>query len=372
MTSTLTISDRSEAWSSSLERIAATPLSCCLRFPEIAERWERWWRFDADRPLLIASAGKNPDIRWDKGFDLLDQPRLWLQMRRRQVENTHYVAEALPHVRVDIGPVSIAAFVGAPLTLSVREGTIWQDAILNDWEDTAFLRFDLDNWWYRTVLKLSKIVADDAAGDYLVCLPDLTGAIDTLSNLRGPQRLCTDLMDHRTEITASAERLVGVWEPIFASLHDAVLARGAGIIQWLGAWSNQPYTLPTCDFNFMISPRDFEEVCMPSLSGQATRAGRCLFHLDGPGASRHAETLAGDASITAIQYTPGEARPSAVEKLEMLEMIQAHAKPVLIIAPAGEVERLTKTLDPRGLAILVNDVQSPGHADQLERIVANC
>jgi hypothetical protein len=53
-------------------------------------------------------------------------------------------------------------------------------------------------------------------------------------------------------------------------------------------------------------------------------------------------------------------------------MIEAHLKPILIITPAEEVERIAKTLDPRGLAILVTGVQSPRHADQLESIVRGC
>ena len=81
------------------------------------------------------------------------------------------------------------------------------------------------------------------------------------------------------------------------------------MIQWLGCWSPVPYTLPTCDFNYMISPAQFAEFCLPSLREQARRAGRCVFHLDGPGASRHAPALAAEPAITAIQYTPGAGTP---------------------------------------------------------------
>jgi hypothetical protein len=62
------------------------------------------------------------------------------------------------------------------------------------------------------------------------------------------------------------------------------------------------------DFNYMIGPDDFVETCLPSLREQARRAGRCVLHVDGPGAANHAAAIAGAPEITAVQYTPGAGR----------------------------------------------------------------
>lgn len=43
----------------------------------------------------------------------------------------------------------------------------------------------MDNPWFAQTLKLARLVAGDAAGRHVVTLPDLTGAIDALANLRG-------------------------------------------------------------------------------------------------------------------------------------------------------------------------------------------
>ena len=67
------ISKRKSAWQESLEKNPSEPLQFCPSFPEIAQRWKAWWKFEAD-PLIIAQVPKTPDIRWDRCLDLLEQP----------------------------------------------------------------------------------------------------------------------------------------------------------------------------------------------------------------------------------------------------------------------------------------------------------
>ena len=83
-------------------RVGRSALAQCPDLPRIAERWEAWWRFKAPRPLLRVSVPQDPNIRWDKGFDLLEQPSQWIALRRRQVERSYRVGEEIPFVRVDL------------------------------------------------------------------------------------------------------------------------------------------------------------------------------------------------------------------------------------------------------------------------------
>lgn len=363
-----TIAERQPDWSAKLKQISSGPLELCPDFPQIAQRWEDWWEFKADRPLLVCSAPKTRDIPWDKGLDIIHQPAKWLAHCRRQVENKHYVGEAIPHIRADFGPVVTAAFLGAPMTLSQAEQTSWQTPIIEDWDNFPAPEVDRDNEWLKLSLELFRLIAEDGAGRYVACLPDLTGAIDALANMRDPQRLCLDLFEHRAQVIAAAGAVVDAWEEIFCLMYDVIIGAGTGVIQWLGCWSNRSYTLPTCDFNFLIGHQDFQEVCLPSLAEQARRATRCCFHLDGPGASRHAEALANDPAITAVQYTPGAGTPSAVAKLDMYKMIQATHTPLLVMTPEDEIEQLIGELDPAGLVLLVG-AATPQEADRhMQRI----
>jgi hypothetical protein len=359
------IPDRIEPWKKTLRELGAKPLALKPDFPEVARRWEAWWACRNDRPLLVAAASRGAKIRWGKAFDLLEKPREWLEVRRRQVESIHWAGDAVPSVRVDLGPVSMAAYLGAPLALSEEEQTTWQTPIIEDWARLPSFELDRANRWFRAALELARLTAEDARGRYAVCLPDLTGAMDVLANLRGPERLCMDLLENGEPVLAAAAKAVDAWEGAFVAFHDAILGAGAGILQWLGCWSPVPYTLPTCDFNFMISPAQFAEFCLPSLREQARRAGRCVLHVDGPGASRHAPALAKEPLITALQYTPGAGTPSALAKLEMLKMLQAAGKPIFVSCPVEEVPELLRKLDPRGLCLGPSGIKSPAHADEV-------
>jgi len=359
------IEARRSSWQDSLVTIRSEPLTLCPGFPEIAGSWNEWWAGRSERPLIVAQVAKTDSIRWDKAFDLLEQPEEWLRLRRRQVEETYHAGEAIPSVRVDVGPVALAAFMGAPLHFAHEEQTTWQDPVIESWEEKNPMRVDPDNRWLKQTLLLMNRLAEDARGHYLVCLPDLTGAIDAIANMRTPAKLCFDLYENRDAILATARRSVDAWESVFVRMYDLVLGHGAGIIQWVTSWADTPYTLPTCDFNALISPLDFDQVCLPSLKEQARRAGLCVFHLDGPEAARHAETLAKDPDITAVQFTPGAGTPSALAKLEMFRMIQEQGTPLFIECPGDEIRQLARELAPRGVAYRVLDLNTPAEADDL-------
>lgn len=347
------------------------PLAFCPDYPERVARWEAWWRFAADRPLVVAGVGTRRDIRWDKAFDLLEQPEAWLAVRRAQLEHTHWAGDDVPSIRVDIGPVATAAFVGAPLHFAAGEGTSWQTPVIDTWDPPPRLALDRDNRWYRAVMTLLRRTAEDAAGKYLVMMPDYSGAVDMLANLRGSENLLFDLYDHRAAAIAAADRLVDAWEAVFRDTNAILAAAGAGMTTWIGAASRVPYTLPTCDFNYMIGPQDFIETCLPSLREQARRAGRCALHVDGPGAANHAQAIAAAPEITAVQYTPGAATPSALAKLAIYQLWQSAGKPVVVSCPKNEAVELARRLDPRGLLLCVGDLAAPAEADELVARIRN-
>lgn len=361
----LSIHTHRASWEVALRRIQQSPLLHCPSFPEVAARWNRWWSFEADCPLMIAQAPKTHAIRWDKAFDLLATPEEWLNVRRRQVEATHHAGESLPFVRADIGPVALAAFLGAPLHFAVTEGTVWQSPTIESWSPLPRFTLEPHNRWLSMVLALLHRIAEDARGRYLVCLPDLTGAVDVLANLRTPERLCLDLFGQREAITAAADQVVDAWETVFCRMYNLVLGMGAGITQWVSCWADAPFTVPTCDFNALIGPADFNEICLPSLTDQARRAGRCALHLDGPDAARHGKALAETPDITAVQYTPGAGTPSALAMLPLFRMFQEHKTPLFIETPQEEAKQLAMALDTRGTAIRVSGLNTPAEADAL-------
>ncbi|MDR0901855.1 MAG: hypothetical protein LBM92_03695 [Opitutaceae bacterium] len=368
----MTDADRFAQWKRQLTAISSQPLELCPAFPEIAARWEDWWNFRADRPLMMASSILRDDIYWGRGFRFLENGEhdQWLRAMRAQVENVRWLGELLPRVRVDIGPEAPAAFLGAPLHLSEQEQTAWNTPVIESWEPPPEFKFDPDNKWFRLVVSLFERLAEEARGRHVVCLPDMGGAVDVLVNMRSPTMLCMDIMDDAREaVKAAALQVADAWAPMYNTILDTILGRGTGYINQMSPWSNEAYVVPTCDFNAMIGPADFEEICIPSLRRHAEHAGRICFHLDGPQASRHAEALGRQDWIQTVQYSPGEGTPSALAKLAMFRGLQEAGKPLLVVAPIGEVEEIARKLDPRGLAIWVVGNINASAAGEFEAMI---
>ena len=280
------------------------------------------------------------------------------------MHQTHCVGDALPSVRIDFGPVLLGPLFGAAFHRS--DDTAWTEAFINDdWSNTPTWTWPDDFPLWQRLRELLDIVAADAAGKYLVVTPDLGGSADVLLNLRGTTKLCLDAVDRPEQITSAIDAIYPAWRRAFSEIYRIVVEQhGAGLVHWLGMWSNQPYHVPACDFNFMIGPNEFNSLCRPDIARQAATVGRAVFHLDGPGAARHADALLEIPDIQAIQFTPGTAKPSVQPWLEMFQRIQAAGRSLWIFCPAGEVDLLCDALRPEGLGV-VTQTKTAAELDEL-------
>lgn len=352
-------------WERRLTQVAALPLEFCPEFPQIARRFEAWWARDClDRPLLIGAANAHPARPITRRLELLGQPAAWFEAKLQDLHQLHRVADALPHVRVDFGPVLLGGLVGGQIEYGAD--TTWTHPFIkDDWSNAPDGTIpDNHPTWHR-LRQLTQLIAADCPGRYLLGTPDLGGSADVLLNLRGSSGLCVDAIDRPALVRDSIDALYPAWHRVFTELYRLGLAGGGGLIHWLQIWSSRPYLIPACDFNFMIGPDEFTSLCLPDIARQAATVGRAVFHLDGPGAARHIDALLEVPEIQAIQFSPGTGTPSALAWVEMFRQIQDRGRAVYIFAPAGEVLALADALRPEGLALAVADTLTPAVLDQL-------
>jgi hypothetical protein len=352
-------------WSAQLGQIATQPLSFCADFPTVARRFEAWWAHDVlDRPIFIGTANMNPAKPITRRLEVIEQPDIWFEQKLADLQQLHRVGDALPYIRADFGPVLLGGLLGGAVEFGAD--TTWTHAFIDDgWTNAPDWVLHEDNRWWRLLQQLTHRVAEDAIGRYLVCTPDLGGSADVLLNLRGSAPLCMDVIEQPARIDAAVQAIYPSWRKAITRLYDIALGQGAGLIHWLGLWSNQPYMIPACDFNFMIGPREFERLFLPDIAHQAATVRRAVFHLDGPGAARHIDALLDVPDIQAIQFTPGSGTPSALAWVEMFRKIQRRGRSVLVICPPGEVLALCEALRPEGLAILLDSSPAPDELDSL-------
>ncbi|MCC6579095.1 MAG: hypothetical protein IT440_01545, partial [Phycisphaeraceae bacterium] len=324
------------AWQAIQAKIAASSLAHCTDFPRIAQRYEAWWAHEAlDRPILVAQVNGVPSRPINRRLDLLmGDPRAWLDAKKQDMINTHRVGDALPSVRVDFGPVLLGAMFGGKTEFGAD--TSWtHNFIDDDWSNAPDWQLQDDNPWWKKLRELTELTAKDAAGNYLVCTPDLGGSGDVILNLRGSTETCMDMADRPELIEQHVNAIYPGWRKVWSSLYSDATKHGAGVIHWLTMWSTKPYMIPACDLNFMLGPEAFNRHLLPDIARQAETAGRAVFHLDGPGAAKHFEALLDVPEIEAIQFTPGEGTPSALAWLDMFRRIQQRGRSLFIITPAA-------------------------------------
>jgi hypothetical protein len=359
--------DELDSWTRSLTRIAAEPLEFCPRFPQIARRFDAWWNQSVlDRPIFIGQVNANPKRPITRRLELLAEPEAWLRAKQADMVQTHRVGDALPGIRVDFGPVMLGGLFGAKVEF--QSDTTWTHAYIDDdWSNAPEWRIRDEEPWWVLLRRLTRMVAEDAAGRYLVRTPDLGGSADVLLNLRGSSPLCMDVIEQPQRLIDAQSAIYPSWRQVFCELYRLCLSANAGISHWLELWSSRPHHVPACDFNFMIGPDDFERVCLPDIARQCATVGQACFHLDGSGAARHIDALLEAPCLQAIQFTPGAGTPSALAWVEMLRKIQDKGRSVLVFCPPGEVLELSRMLRPEGLAIFVLGAIGVGELDELFR-----
>lgn len=350
-------------WASDLESIARRPLSFLDAFPDVARRHEAWWSQSLDNhPLFLGQTNGAPSRPINRRLELLSDAEAWFEAKLADVAQMHRVGDALPAVRIDFGPCALGCLCGA--CVEFGGDTAWTHPMIDDdWSNVPDFLLQHDNPWWIKLHALLDRVAADALDRYVVCTPDLGGSADVLLNLRGATELCMDALERPDRVREAIETMFPAWHEAFCALYARTVPRGAGLVHWLGLWSNRPYLVPACDFNFMIGPQEFERICLPDIERQVATVGRAVFHLDGPGATRHVDALLEIEHIRAIQFTPGAGTPSVLPWTAMLRRIQDKGRSILVVCPPEEVLQLCAEVRPESLAIMM---EKPPLSEELD------
>ena len=331
------------------------------------QRMEAWWNraivdravvqvtapragVDRDELARLLSPGDNtPEAvnRWFTDPDLV-VPRL-----EKIVAATYWGGEAFPLVfPVSISLVAItSAYLGCPYRIHPTSHTAWADPIIEDWEQRPTFAFDPENEWWRTSRALLETASQRAPGRFYVGVPDLNGPGEIVARLRDSQRLAVDLLENPVAVKSTLAEVnvawLRYWEAAIGIIHQWI----GGYYYWIGAWSDRPSIDLQCDFSCLISTRMFEEFFLPALEQQTRWVERTIYHLDGPGAIRHLDSLLALPRLTGIQWVPGAGAAPMSQWIRLLRRIQSRGKLLTLSCEPWEVEILLAELEPEGLLL---------------------
>ena len=349
------------------------------------KRLEAWWHGEAvDRCAMAVWAPRDDRGRFTPPSFPARMEDRWLDLdylsarNEYEMETTFYGGEAFPLWNAGYpGWDLMQSYLGAPVTL--MEETAWIDPILSAGRltDYNFQDFTIQpqNRWWKFLNRVHHFAVEQSRGRSIPSLQDLGSSGDTLAAIRGNEQLLMDLLDCPEYVQQFDFFLMQVWnEQVFEPSYQITCEAAEGSASWDNLWAaGRHYPLQN-DFSYMISPRMFRKVFLPTISMQTEYLDYSVYHVDGVGAYAHVDALCDLPRLNALQIIPGAGKPSALHWLDMLKKIQARGKSLQIYIPPEEVELALSELSAGGLWLGVqaeNETQARRLIEMAEKLSHN-
>ena len=325
------------------------------------EHFEAWWkREDLGRCALAVTAPqdgsrgirppefpKKVEDRW-LDFD-------WLhEINEYRMKTTFYGGEAFPVWNAGYpGWECIQTFLGCPIDLGEETG--WIHPIIADGEltDHDYRKFVIkpDNRWWSFLQAVERFAVEDSKDKAIPGLQDLGSSGDTLAAMRGTENLLMDLLDCPDYVREFDLYLTRLWFEVYETVYQITRTGAEGSTSWINFWSPGKYYNIQNDLSYMISPKTFIDVFLPSIELQVQYLDHIVYHVDGVNAFVHVDALCDIPGLQALQILPGDGKPSPLYYMDVLKKVQAKGKNLFISLPPHEVETALEMLSSRGLFI---------------------
>jgi hypothetical protein len=237
-------------------------------------------------------------------------------------------------------------------------GTSWTDPILHDWADADQIALDWQHPYLRKLDEMTDALLDAAKGKFIVGMTDWHPGGDAIAALRDPQNLAMDMIIHRDEVVALLGRIEADYFALYDRFYAKLRAAGQPITTWTRLVSDEKYYVPSNDFSCMVSQAMFDDVFLPGIVNECRFLTHSIYHLDGPGALQHLDSLLAIPDLNAVQWVFGAGNEGYARWVPVYRRIQAAGKGVQVICTYDEISAVIETLDPRGLYLTVSGVPS--------------
>jgi len=345
------------------------PLEFKPDLEDAARRWEAFYAGEIiDRPVVCVTA---PPENHDQVGPISYRQKVFgdigaiIDRTLVAAEATFFAGEAVPVFHPSFGPDEVAAFTGAELTWSDDSpNTNWSKPCVDNWHRALPVRLQHDNPLWQRMLELCRRAAERMAGKMLIASLDLHTNMDLLAAIRGPERLCTDLIDQPETIDRAMADARAVFRELWHGVGSAARMDEHGYAA--GMYSMEGAAVLQCDFSCMISPQMFRRWVLPALEEEAEIVRHARYHWDGPGALVHINDLLASKGLHTLSYVPGAGHGSHFDHLELLKRIQAGGKAVEVHGSPEQIKAMHRELVPEKV-FYNTQVATRTEADELLR-----
>lgn len=337
---------------------------------EAARHWQAFYAGELiDRPVVVVTAPRDgcprptPITYHEKVFGALDGI---VQHGLDNAAATFWGGETFPSFYPSFGPDEIAVFAGAELRWNPNSlDTNWSVPFVDRWEAALPLCLGAEHPLWRRMLRLYALAAERFAGRVLLVAPDLHTNMDLLAAVRGPQRLCTDLIDCPGLIDCAMADSRALFRQLWSDLTRAGRMDETGYtLESHALYSDEGSATLQCDFSIMISPAMFRRWVLPALEEEAQIVGHAVYHWDGPGALVHMPDLLASRGLHTLSFVPGDGHGDPIDHLELLKALQTGRKAVHVWGTPEQCQRMHRELRPERV-FYCTETRTQSEAEQL-------
>lgn len=267
------------------------------------------------------------------------------------LRNREYLGDSLPIAWPNMGPEIFSAWCGCPYHFG--ETTTWTEPCILDWErDAPKAVFDPEHPLFKTTIRFTERLLELGKGNFIVGLTDLHPGGDHLAALRDPETLAIDMIENlewvKRKLASSQEEYFRAYNIFYEMLRAADMP----ITTWTPLIYEGRFYVPSNDFSCMISTQMFEDVFLPGIAQECAFYDRSIYHLDGPGALRHLDSLLALEDLDAVQWVPGAGNEGFARWISVYERIQGAGKSMQIVGmDVSDLPLLFQRLRPEGVWI---------------------
>jgi len=346
------------------------PLEHVAHWEERLARQDAFWRCEIiDRPVVVMTAAKpRPEHPWPQPKSYASPRERWMDTEwvvataLASARNTDYFGDALPTAWPNLGPELFSAFFGMEMEYTAE--TSWGVPNLSDWAQADDLVLDKDSFYWNKLLEMTDALLEAGRGTYYVGITDMHPGGDAIAAFRDPMQLNLDLLDALDDVKRLLDRVNRAYFEVFDFYYDKLAAAGQAITSWPGIASTKKWYVPSNDFSCMVSPEMFDDVFLPGITEECRHMEASIYHLDGPGALRHLDSLLGIPELNAIQWVYGAGNGRASDWFHVYQQCQEAGKGIQLTVGLDELDAVIANLRPEGVWLAV-EVNGPAQADEV-------
>lgn len=340
-------------------------------FEMAMKRHEAFWEREiVDRPpVFITLPRAGAPVPPHKEYASFSDEWLDVEFRAERIAAElaarEYPYDALPVAFPNLGPEIFSAWCGCGYEFG--ETTTWSTPAIHDWErDAPGARLNMSHPLFKKMVDFTRLLIERGSGRFVVGLTDFHPGGDHLAALRDPMELNIDMIENPEWVDRMLSVSMADYYAAYGVFYHMIQAAGMPATTWLPMAHFGTCYVPSNDFSCMISKKMFDEHFLGGIRRECEFYERSIYHLDGPDALRHLDSLLDIEELDAVQWVCGAGNEGFARWRNVYKRIQDAGKGIWLICEAKELGDIFDSLRPEGVAFgSIGGIDSRETADEV-------